>query len=953
EELAEEGLAEEGLGEEGLVEEGLAEEELAEEGLAEEELVEEELAEEGLAEEELVEEELAEEGLAEELVEEELVEEEVNDERDEEEEEKEEREEVEESDDKRSESDFEEGRSVDSHPSSDSKVCSSGRMLEEVCYIEEEGEGTWEEQNYDEGERVEEEEAAEVGSEVSMSRKSMKSGKSEKSEVWSEVSMSRKSMKSGKSEKSIKSEKSVKSDKSELECKASEQGGKESKKSMKSEKSTNSVIKDKSEKSKKSAITDKSEKSMNSVNSEKSMTSMQSANSDKSAVECKVSEDEEVDAVSNNSSSGAIDLRRVNGQGLDASNEGEEEEDEEEEVRGQDCSHPVEISQELLDFVNTALNSSSLMFTYDPKGNLRIEPERATRVVHTKQMFIFNGSVDSQYGLKRLPSPNTSDLSDYRPETSSSGGYKNQASVDMSTESEDGDKEEAGRHSPGSRPIRQTSDKQSKASTTSLELWASKPSSETKADQLENPESLEGKRPTRSFESRDSGAKVSGESLSYVSGSSSVKTEPGPEPVRMIDQGRWLLKEGGSPEGVGGAWQSAADSKSLPDSSEGVLIDQGRWLLKENHLIRKSPPVPMGMYGNLDNTSVDTTQDNNSEEARAYDHHSSHHSACSHHHHLNPLAVLSSSELEELARPPTPKCTYYNMSHSSDSDPFLDDLSLNGNGARERSEGGDQGEVRGKEPGRGQREGVRERSEGRDQGLQSRCKRETAVETSRTWARKNGSMSSFASVEFRMPDGRVHPEAGLAGSGAAVEQSTRTAVGRALQVQGNLSHTIYNTDLSHTIYNTDLSHTIYNIDLSHTIYNTDLSHIIYNTDLSHTIYNTDLSHIIYNTDLSHIIYNTDLSHIIYNTDLSHTIYNTDLSHTIYNTDLSHTIYNTDLSHTIYNTDLSHIIYNTDLSHTIYNTDLSHTIYNTDLSHTIYNTDLSHTIMTTTQTCPIP
>ncbi|XP_070293257.1 oxygen-regulated protein 1-like [Salvelinus sp. IW2-2015] len=476
----------------------------------------------------------------------------------------------------------------------------------------------------------------------------------------------------------------------------------------------------------------------------------------------------------------AINLCGVKDQGLDTSNElktdeGEEEEDEEEEVRGKDCSHPVEISQELLDFVNTALKSSSLMFTYDPKGNLRIEPEGATRVVHTKQMVIFNGCVDSQYGLKRLPSPNTSDLSDYRPETSSSGGYKTQGSVDMSTESGDEDKEEAGRHSPGFRRIRQTSDKQSKAGTTSLELWASKPSSEMKADQLRSPESLEGKRPTESFESCDSGAKVCGESLSYVSGSSSVKTEPGPELVRMIDQGRWLFKEGDSPEGVGGAWQSAADSKSLPDSSEGVLIDQGRWLLKENHLIRKSPPVPMGMYGNLDNTSVDTTL---SEEAPAYDHHSSHHSSSSlhHHHHLNPLSVLSSSELEELARPLTPKCTYYNMSHSSDSDPFLDDLSLNGNGARERSEG-------------------------RDQGLQGRSKRETAVDTSRTWARKNGSMSSFISVEFRMRDGRVHPEAGhpeaghpeagLGGSEAAVEQSSRTAVGmsgrsRVMQVQSSL-----------------------------------------------------------------------------------------------------------------------------------------------------------------------
>ncbi|XP_052320258.1 oxygen-regulated protein 1-like [Oncorhynchus keta] len=663
----------------------------------------------------------------------ELAEKEEEGEGEEDEEEREEvGEEVVESEDKRSESDFEEGRSVDSHPSSDNKVCSSGRMLDEVCYIEERGleeegvekeedQGSCEEQNYDEGEQVEEEEGVEKEEDQgSCEEQNYDEGEQveeeEEAEVGSELSMSRKSIKSLKSDNSVKSEKSV-----------------------------------------------MSEKSMKSVNSEKSMTSRQSVKSDKSEVDCKVSEHEEGDVVSNNSSSRAIYLCGVKDQGLDTSNElktdeGEEDEDEEEEVRGKDCSHPVEISQELLDFVNTALKSSSLMFTYDPKGNLRIEPEGATRVVHTKQMFLFNGCVDSQYGLKRLPSPNTSDLSDYRPETSSSGGYKTQGSVDMSTESGDQDKEEAGRHSPGFPRIRQTSDKQSKASTTSLELWASKPSSEMKVDQLRSPESLEGKRPTGSFESCHS--KVCGESLSSVSGSSSVKTEPGPELVRMIDQGRWLFKEGDSPE-VGGAWQSAADSKSLPDSSEGVLIDQGRWLLKENHLIRKSPPVPMGMYGNLDNTSVDTTL---SEEAPAYNHLSS--TSLYHHHHLNPLSVLSSSELEELARPPTPKCTYYNMSHSSDSDPFLDNLSLNENGARERSEG-------------------------KDQGLQGRSKRETAVDTSRTWARKNGSMSSFASVEFRMRDGRVHPEGELGGSEAAVEPSSRTAVGmsgrsRALQVQSSL-----------------------------------------------------------------------------------------------------------------------------------------------------------------------
>eukprot|EP00062_Callorhinchus_milii_P006799 gi/632947787/ref/XP_007889226.1/ PREDICTED: oxygen-regulated protein 1 [Callorhinchus milii] len=105
--------------------------------------------------------------------------------------------------------------------------------------------------------------------------------------------------------------------------------------------------------------------------------------------------------------------------------------------------------------------------------------------------------------------------------------------------------------------------------------------------------------------------------------------------------------------------------KSAQSDDDGVLIDKGRWLLKENHLIRKSPPLNMGMYSNLDTTSADTALDNTSEDI-AYPHAGTLHS-------VPPLAELSSSEIEEMIKP---SCNYFSMPHGSDSEPFPDLLSL-------------------------------------------------------------------------------------------------------------------------------------------------------------------------------------------------------------------------------------------------------------------------------------
>ncbi|TNN78799.1 Oxygen-regulated protein 1 [Liparis tanakae] len=384
------------------------------------------------------------------------------------------------------------------------------------------------------------------------------------------------------------------------------------------------------------------------------------------------------------------------GNGTDTVNEFERDDGGKPREDGRDIlQHPVEISQELLDFVNSALQSSSLIFTYDARGNVRIEPDSA-RVTHNKQYVIPKSGNDTSYGLKCLPSPSNSGLSDYRPETSESGGYKTQESVDIVTDSG----EEASPVCGGKTdiPFRKCG--------TNVEGTDSKPPDAIITDVLR-------KNTGGSFSSYDSGTKASKEDLSYFSAASSQKadTEPATQCI---------------------------SSPTEKDSADGVLIDQGRWLLKENHLIRKSPPVSQGMYGDLDCTSLDTGQENNSEDSPSH---------CNTQHQL--LADISSSELEEMAKPQTPKCTYYNMPHGSDSDPFLDDSSV--------------------------KSGKRDASSIRGRGFRV----SPTINTSKTWINKNGSLSSFESVQFKIQDRKVHPE----GESSPVTRARRTPGGERGVVQ--------------------------------------------------------------------------------------------------------------------------------------------------------------------------
>lgn len=325
------------------------------------------------------------------------------------------------------------------------------------------------------------------------------------------------------------------------------------------------------------------------------------------------------------------------------------------------CVHPAVLPQQLLDFVNLALTSSALIFTYDSNGCLRIEADRCKN----QAMSLFKSS------QRCLPSPNTSELSDYRPDTSDSRGDMTPISTDLLTDS-GGD--EAEKLFVYQSNVRQSSENINKnVNTLDNVLMRSHPDRKQKA-------------------------------------SPNVKSMRSP---------------GSIPDSIccNSLDSELAQCPAFPgktDSEEGILIDKGRWLLKENHLIRKSPPVPMGMYENAETTSVDTGQENNCEDACYI--------PCGRK--QSQLAVISSSELEDMAKPSTPKCKYFNMSHSSDSEPFPDGQSTTSN---------------------------------KERGFVRRSKGVAPLgETLKMSAKKNGSLPSFTSAEFRLAAGKVHPEDGVA-----------------------------------------------------------------------------------------------------------------------------------------------------------------------------------------------
>ncbi|XP_062849591.1 oxygen-regulated protein 1 [Trichomycterus rosablanca] len=339
------------------------------------------------------------------------------------------------------------------------------------------------------------------------------------------------------------------------------------------------------------------------------------------------------------------------------------------------CEHLMEIPQQLLDFVNLALKTSALTFKCDSNGQPRIQPDRC----RITEMSLSESSVDHHYTQKCLPSPNTSELSDYRPEATNSSADLSLVSTDLLTESGNDEADKQGNINKSTKSINRALDNGSMKP----HLLADIKSLASSPDSISNYSVLQPAHYNSDFINEN------------------------PKTVQCLPVNAEL------------------------DSGEGILIDKGRWLLKENHLIRKSPPVPTGMYEDADTTSADTGQENTDDDYTFKSSMIQHPT----------LAVISSSELEDMAKPITPKCTYFNMVHNSDYDPFLDNQSIDSNN----------------------RKGVVRKSK--------ELKVSPMGETSKMCAKQTGSLPSFASVEFKLAAGKVYPEGGPASS--VVEKSAR------------------------------------------------------------------------------------------------------------------------------------------------------------------------------------
>ncbi|XP_058872904.1 oxygen-regulated protein 1 [Acipenser ruthenus] len=369
----------------------------------------------------------------------------------------------------------------------------------------------------------------------------------------------------------------------------------------------------------------------------------------------------------------------------------------------------VKPCDDTVESTNSHSSASSLAFGYDAKQNPKTEFVGIS-INALKEMFMAKSIQDFQYGSKRLPRPLTSNLSDCRPESSESvkSGYKSQASCEMTTKSgEDG----SGKRSVSTGCVRRTIERlYGKTEANFRPPSFKRPPSVPKQKQKESPSKMSAGSIT-SFE--ESKPKVNGDLLYFHA------------------NGSFHLEEE-TLQGVQNTAQSETDDE--------VLINKGRWLFKENHLIRKSPPENIGMYGNIETTSTETALDNTSEDV-PYSRFEGH---------LPPLAVISSSELEELAKSTEPKCSYFNMPRASDSDPFQDDLlnvkskgSLLCNDSPRKKKKGD------------------------------RLSMATCAEPEQKWAERNCSLPSFALVDFRIPNNKVHPEQEPPVAHAVVAQPSR------------------------------------------------------------------------------------------------------------------------------------------------------------------------------------
>ncbi|XP_038550333.1 oxygen-regulated protein 1-like [Micropterus salmoides] len=281
--------------------------------------------------------------------------------------------------------------------------------------------------------------------------------------------------------------------------------------------------------------------------------------------------------------------------------------------REQTCKALIEETEEDKSALSAqSAPQSSLSFSYDSSGVITSEPE-GNRVRYIREMFLAKSGTDVKPGQRCFPSPNTSELSKLRAETSASGGYQSQTSSELSSGEDD-----SARKSITKGFVRRT-----------IERLYGKKDANPDEEANERPPSApkQKKKEHSSIFSpfHIAGSKAMSE-LSYFSSTNALDTLS--EATRCV----------------------AFNAQVGPEESV-------RWLLRENTLIRKSVSDPVGINKTFTSSPQGGAKCEDAEE------------------NASSPPFSTKSDLEDnksLSR----KCTYFSLPHASDSDACQDDLSI-------------------------------------------------------------------------------------------------------------------------------------------------------------------------------------------------------------------------------------------------------------------------------------
>ncbi|KAM4534243.1 uncharacterized protein PAE49_022530 [Odontesthes bonariensis] len=345
---------------------------------------------------------------------------------------------------------------------------------------------------------------------------------------------------------------------------------------------------------------------------------------------------------------------------------------------------------------------SSLSFSYDSSRVITTEPEGRVRSI--REMFLAKSATDIQQ--KRFLSPNVSEQSELKAETSGSGGYQSQTSGELSSGEDDSarksitkgfvrrtiemlyGKKDAKPEEASERPPSEPNQKKKEHSSIFSPFHAKPEEASERPPSEPNQEKKEHSSIFSPFHAVRSKAMSE---MSYFNSTNALDVFS--EATRCI----------------------AFHAQVGPGDS--VPIDNGRWLLRENMLIRKSVSDPVGINKTFSNTTQDEGLCKDKEEK-------------------TPYSLFSTKpELEDNAEPLPRKCTYFSLPHANDSDICQDDQST----VSKSSVNGD-----------------------------SVAEDKDPSEDTKTWAERNGVLPSIGLTDFKGKGNKVYPLVELPPDGEVV-----------------------------------------------------------------------------------------------------------------------------------------------------------------------------------------